>query len=231
MSKGFINIELNNFCGRRCEMLILRLLTRPLFIFIAAVAARHVIQLVMTRSVKKGGEKSDFIDTAGLFVTYVLVFATALISLLFKSRFDAAFLLGFLVMETSVIMRLSALRTLGEYFSYEIRIAENHKLINTGVYSVVRHPLHLAFLGEVLGMAIISGSSFAFIVTFILALVIIRRNRIEDEALRKKFREDFDEYAKRVPSMNIIKGIRRRQGKNTGDGQPSTTEERQEIIE
>jgi protein-S-isoprenylcysteine O-methyltransferase Ste14 len=194
-------------------MLLFRLITKPLFIFITAVAIRHIVQLIITRNVRKSGEKTDFLDTLGLFVSYVLVFSAAVVSLWFRNHFDLYFLVGFIVMEASVMVRISALRSLGEFFSYEIRIAEDHKLINTGVYSLVRHPLHLAFLGEVLGMAIISRSYFALIVTIALALIITRRNRIEDEVLRSKFGEEFDTYAEKVPAMNIIKGIRNKQKK------------------
>jgi protein-S-isoprenylcysteine O-methyltransferase Ste14 len=209
-------------------MVLFRLISKPLLIFIAAVAVRHVVQLIITRNIRKSGEKTDFIDTLGLFITYVLVMVMTVISLLFRKHFDLSYLLGFIVMEFSVLMRFSALRTLGEFFSYEIRIAEDHKLINTGVYSLVRHPLHLAFLGEVLGMAIISRSPYAFIVTLALALIITRRNRIEDEALRSKFGEEFDRYAEKVPSMNIFKGIRNKQVKVSSNGEPQKIAEEQE---
>src|ERR1700761_3654363 len=38
------------------------------------------------------------------------------------------------------ILRLVCMRTLGGYFTWEVAVLPNHKLITSGPYSVVRHP-------------------------------------------------------------------------------------------
>ncbi len=111
------------------------------------------------------------------------------------------------MMEVFVFLRMISLHQLGEYFSYEVRILKDHKLITTGIYGIVRHPLHLAFWGEVCGMGIISKNPFAIIPILILTAVILLRDKIEDDKLERKFGREFLDYRKRIPGLNIIRGI------------------------
>lgn len=114
---------------------------------------------------------------------------------------------GFIVMQAFVIFRFVALKNLGGNFSYELAIRDNHKLVTNGVYNILRHPLHLAFWGEVLGMAIMAGSVAGYVFTLLLVPLIVYRNGVEDAALEEKFGDEFVKYKRRVPSIDIVTGI------------------------
>jgi len=52
-----------------------------------------------------------------------------------------------------MLLRISAIRTLGELWSYRIEIKEGHKLVKSGIYKYLKHP---AYLGNVYLIGILS---------------------------------------------------------------------------
>jgi len=63
---------------------------------------------------------------------------------------------GLALLILGIIIRWTAIRDLGRYFTGTVRIRDNHRLIRTGIYEHLRHPAYtgalLAHLG--LGMAL-----------------------------------------------------------------------------
>src|SRR5438034_2637294 len=55
----------------------------------------------------------------------------------------------------SVILTMSAIRELGKQWSLEARLVEGHKLVTTGVYSWVPHPIYTAMLGKLMATGIV----------------------------------------------------------------------------
>ncbi len=177
--------------------------------FLFLVAVRHIVQTIITRKIKRNGEKKDVWGTVILAACYIFTLISTVFSLSKGIQSFSTFILGVFIMELFVFLRMNALLKLGSYFSYEIRITNDHKLIKEGIYAIVRHPLHLAFLGEVLGMALIGNTPYGYIAVLVLFLEILKRNEIEDRVLEEKFGEEFRLYKKQVPSMNLWKGYRR----------------------
>lgn len=56
-------------------------------------------------------------------------------------------------------MRISAMRTLGRLFTFQLMIRESHSLIRAGPYAIVRHPSYTGALIMFLGGTIIGLSS------------------------------------------------------------------------
>ena len=102
----------------------------------------------------------------------------------------------------SVWLVIAALRELGKQWSLEARVLEGHKLIKTGVYSIVRHPIYTAMLGMLLatGLAV---SHWLIVVlgltTFLIGTRI--RTNLEERLLRDAFGEEFEEWRARVPGL------------------------------
>ena len=186
----------------------------PVFLFL--VAARHIAQTIITANMIKSGEKKDVWGTVILAACYIIVLISTIFSLSEGTRCFSTFIIGVLVMEFFVILRMNALLKLGSYFSYEIRITDDHKLIKDGIYAIIRHPLHLAFLGEVLGMAFVGNTSYGYIAVLVLFFEILKRNKIEDCVLEEKFGEEFRIYKSQVPSMNLMRGFDRYRRKKSG---------------
>ncbi len=81
--------------------------------------------------------------------------------------------------------------------SVRIQAERGHKVIDTGPYAIVRHPLYVAGLIMFTGIPLTLGSFWALIPTAVGTLVIIVRTVLEDRTLQAEL-EGYKEYAGRV---------------------------------
>ncbi|MGX8705709.1 MAG: methyltransferase family protein, partial [bacterium] len=83
------------------------------------------------------------------------------------------------------------------WLSRTVEVQANQKVVDTGLYGVVRHPMYLSTLLLFLAMPLILGSIPAFIVT-LAYIPIIRRRIISEEAVLAAGLAGYAEYTKRV---------------------------------
>ncbi len=83
------------------------------------------------------------------------------------------------------------------YLSRTIKVQENQKVIDTGLYGIVRHPMYSATVLLFLSMPLVLGSILAFAVFLIYPFLIAKRIKNE-EALLEKELEGYSEYKKKV---------------------------------
>lgn len=83
------------------------------------------------------------------------------------------------------------------YLSRTIEVQENQKVIDTGLYGIVRHPMYSATLLLFLAMPLVLGSVFSFIVFLLYPLLIAKRLKNE-EALLEKELDGYREYKQKV---------------------------------
>ncbi len=84
------------------------------------------------------------------------------------------------------------------YVSRTIEIQKNQKLIDTGFYSVIRHPMYLFGIIVFLTMPIILGSLFGFLLLAILLPILFVIRILNEEKVLEKGLEGYEEYMKRV---------------------------------
>ena len=82
---------------------------------------------------------------------------------------------------------------------------ETNKLVKSGVYSCMRHPMHLGLLFFPLAVALIIGSpAFIFIIAPLEMLLMIAMIKfIEEPEAIAKFGDEYREYQKRTPMFNF----------------------------
>lgn len=105
--------------------------------------------------------------------------------------------IGILLLNIGGIITLSSRFKLGRYSGGILRIHKYHKLIKTGLYGVVRHPIYLGGLISAFGLILI----FRGLLTSLLVVIIyffVFRERIEHEEsiLEEEFEEEYREYKK-----------------------------------
>jgi protein-S-isoprenylcysteine O-methyltransferase Ste14 len=83
------------------------------------------------------------------------------------------------------------------YLSRTIKVQQNQKVIDTGLYSVVRHPMYSATLLLFLSMPIVLGSVYSFLIFLLYPFIIIKRIKSEEEFLLKEL-SGYSEYTKKV---------------------------------
>lgn len=83
------------------------------------------------------------------------------------------------------------------YLSRTIRVEEGQKVVDTGLYGIVRHPMYMATILLFLMMPLILGSWYALIVfAFYPAIIIVRLK--EEEKLLTRELPGYAEYKKKV---------------------------------
>lgn len=83
------------------------------------------------------------------------------------------------------------------YLSRTIEVQENQKVIDTGLYGIVRHPMYSATLLLFLSMPLILGSVISFVIFLAYPLIIVKRLRNEEQVLAQEL-DGYAEYMKKV---------------------------------
>ena len=84
-----------------------------------------------------------------------------------------------------------------EYLSRTIEVQENHKVVDTGLYGIVRHPMYFTTVLLFLSMPLVLGSVISFAVMLFYFPIIIKRILNEEEVLEKGL-SGYSEYKKKV---------------------------------
>ena len=83
------------------------------------------------------------------------------------------------------------------WLSRTIEVQENQKVIDIGLYGVVRHPMYMTTLFLFLSMPLVLGSVISFAVTLLYIPIIAKRIRNEEQVLENGL-DGYAEYKKRV---------------------------------
>ena len=109
---------------------------------------------------------------------------------------DIVVIIASVVFLLSYLLYAEVLRE-NAFLSRTIEVQNDQKLINTGLYGIVRHPMYFATLFLFLSMPLILGSLFSFIIFLIYPFVIVKRINNEERVLDKELK-GYKEYKKKV---------------------------------
>lgn len=103
--------------------------------------------------------------------------------------------LGLLLIVIGVIIRWSAVLTLKKFFTVDVTILNDHRLVRTGVFKYIRHPSYFGLLIAVLGLGItmVNWLSTIIIVVPHIIIILLRINE-EERALAGRFASDYEDY-------------------------------------
>jgi len=83
------------------------------------------------------------------------------------------------------------------YLSRTVKVEEGQKVVDTGLYSIVRHPMYMATILLFLMMPLVLGSWYALIVFAFYPAIILVRLKDEEELLTREL-PGYAEYKKKV---------------------------------
>ncbi len=83
------------------------------------------------------------------------------------------------------------------YLSRTVEVQENQKVIDTGLYGVIRHPMYTATIFLFLAMPMVLGSWIAFAVMLLYPVAIVARIGNEEKVLEEGL-QGYTEYKKKV---------------------------------
>lgn len=117
-----------------------------------------------------------------------------------------AFWGGLSLILIGIAIRWTAIATLKRYFTVDVAIAADHKVVDTGLYGIVRHPSYagslLSSLG--LGLAFTNWLSLAVVLAFAVSGIAYRIS-VEESALTTALGDDYRRYAART--KRLIPGV------------------------
>lgn len=92
------------------------------------------------------------------------------------------------------IIRRSALKSLGEFYSSKLRIMPNHRVVRVGLYRYIRHPAYLGTILMSLGGPLVLESLYSSLIMSLIIPFYLYRIRIEENMLLKKLGNEYLEY-------------------------------------
>jgi protein-S-isoprenylcysteine O-methyltransferase Ste14 len=100
-------------------------------------------------------------------------------------------------------IRISALRTLGRFFTMRVTILEGHTVVRDGLYAHVRHPAYTGWFLLFLGFGVYFGSIIGILGSSLFVAVIGWRVHVEEAALRESLGEPYERYVREVPNRFV----------------------------
>ena len=83
------------------------------------------------------------------------------------------------------------------WLSRTVEVQENQKVVDTGLYGIVRHPMYMTTLLLFLSMPLVLGSVISFVIMLLYIPIIAKRIRNEEQVLEDGL-EGYAEYKKRI---------------------------------
>lgn len=110
--------------------------------------------------------------------------------------------IGNVLFASGIIIRSVAFIQLGQFYHYNLNIKNTHRLIKTGIYSRMRHPLYLGTLLVFSGFPVALRSIGGIVLFFLLAVPAVwYRIRVEERMLSSHFGKEWSDYVSRTPAL------------------------------
>ena len=145
---------------------------------------------------EKEAQQKDVIGMSGLM--FLAAFIVAGLNYRFSwIRFpEAVKIAGIIIFLLSYLMFGEVLRE-NEYLSRTIEVQEGQKVVDTGLYGIVRHPMYSATVLLFLSMPLIMNSPISFGIMLLYIPLIVKRILNEEEVLEKGL-QGYKEYKEKV---------------------------------
>lgn len=142
-------------------------------------------------------------------------------------RVTPIFIAGTMLCSFGALLRLVCYRHLGQYFTLELALLKDHKLITDGPYKYVRHPSYLGIISFAFGLLMcqfgtgswwaeghlwsrtwgkVLGAVWLTYVAFVVVSVIFIRVQKEDKVLKKTFGDQWVMWSKTTP-YRLLPGV------------------------
>ena len=105
-------------------------------------------------------------------------------------------IIGSIIFILSYVLYAEVLRE-NAYLSRTIEVQKDQKVIDTGLYGIVRHPMYFATIFLFLSIPLILGSLISFVIFLVYPFIIVKRIKNEEKVLEKELK-GYKEYKKKV---------------------------------
>lgn len=102
----------------------------------------------------------------------------------------------------SLLLMWTAIPALGKHWRLAAGVYEDHELVQSGPYGVVRHPIYASMLALLLATGLVLAPWFRLAIAVVIFCVgTLIRIQSEEKLLAERFGDQFAEYRKRVRAI------------------------------
>lgn len=110
------------------------------------------------------------------------------------------------LMLVGLSIRWTAIITLGRFFTANVVIHEEHRLVRAGLYRHIRHPSYTGLLVAAGGVGLSFGNWLSLLVLVVpVILALLYRVRVEEAALKEAFGQTYADYCK--STKRLVPGL------------------------
>ena len=133
-----------------------------------------------------------------LVLTIFAIFNLGTFSDEIKNQYTEWRIVGLILFVVFSWVQVVAYKSLGNFYSQDVVIFKNHELKTNGYYSIIRHPQYMSQIISDLGVGIaLMGYLIIPLVIFVEIPLFIMRAKLEDNLLKKHFKDEFEDYKKK----------------------------------
>ena len=143
--------------------------------------------------IEGGGTEYGKLNSKVLFVMQILIYLSCIIyAFVYDVQSNVLTVIGLILYAFALFILIYVIRTLSPFWTYKLYIAKDHKLVQSKLFRLVRHPnYYLNIIPELISFALISQAWPVFVPLFILHLITLF-NRINQE--EKVMKQTFSQY-------------------------------------
>jgi protein-S-isoprenylcysteine O-methyltransferase Ste14 len=90
---------------------------------------------------------------------------------------------------------------IGRNWSGTVTLKQNHELVVSGPYALVRHPIYTGLLAAIVGSALARGEWRGLFAVLVAWLALWRKYRMEERWMTERFGTRYEAYRLRVPAL------------------------------
>jgi protein-S-isoprenylcysteine O-methyltransferase len=110
-------------------------------------------------------------------------------------------MLAIAVFAIGLLLRWGSIIYLGRFFTIDVNVAADHKVIDSGPYRFVRHPSYSGLMLIWLGIGISTGNLLALLVIMLPGIGLLHRIRIEESVLAESLGNRYREYMQKTKRL------------------------------
>lgn len=112
---------------------------------------------------------------------------------------------GLLIFIDGLIFMIGGWISLGEMFSTDAEVMENHTVRDTGLLAFVMHPAYSGIIQSLLGASVVLASPFCILFTiFMVAPLWLKRAKYEESLLLEALGEPYREYGQKMGWRRLV---------------------------
>ena len=128
-------------------------------------------------------------------------FGSAMLSIRFVPKATSSSYIGLVIAVAGLALAVWARFQIGRNWSGLIEVKEGHRLVHSGPYAIVRHPIYSGFMFATLGTAIAFGE-ISGLIAFVMILVAWGyKSRLEESAMIEHFGAEYEAYRCKVKGL------------------------------